>query len=461
MKTKIFSFFILFSSIQINVYSQFQEHTINTNQIVNAIVLADIDDDTDNDILITGNEDNVVKWIENLDGAGDFSIIHVIYETPFNVGNEIVVSDVDLDNDLDILANISSYDCGSVYLFNNIDGNGSYGFETNYLSTCGIQNAIVFADIDGDNDGDWVSSVSLSELNESKLSWFKNNSLGDFEEQIIDASYLRSFELVDFDNDSDIDIIGFNLDSTTNPEIIWYENIDGLGDFSKHIITINQGLDYYSKLLFRDIDSDDDFDIILAHDNILSWYKNDGLGNFGFELIINNSSFTKVNILTVDLDSDGNLDIISSGSNNSINFYKNDGQGNFTRLSIIEDLYRSRSPIFVDDINNDGLQDIIAYSTVNNQISWYENSGIFSINNPIKNEFIIHPNPIKDIILIESNFQILEVEIYNLHGVLLYNRSLDISEEININISSLTEGIYFIKAIDNENNSTIKKIIKI
>jgi hypothetical protein len=345
--------------------AQFQENVIESvNYNVNSLALADIDNDNDNDLIVSGGTDNQLRWFENSNGIGNFNIPHGIIEYPFSWGGLISVDDIDSDNDIDILITTSEQDCGEIRTFKNTDSLGDFESFSSSMSTCGLQSPIAMGDIDGDNDNDWVSSVSASQLNDAKVSWFKNNGNGIVTEQIIEDLYLRSFQLVDIDNDNDNDLVGFNLYYPSQQQLFWYENTDSSGNYSiKHTIQINTNLDYYSKVIAADLDNDSDIDIIIAYDNIISWYENDGQGNFSPENIINNDNFTKRNILSVDLDTDGNLDIISTGDNNSIIYYRNNGQGNFNTITIIENLYQINSPIFAIDISGDNKLDIIEVSS--------------------------------------------------------------------------------------------------
>ena len=68
-------------------------------------------------------------------------------------------------------------------------------------------------------------------------------------------------------------MIGFNFYSSNNPEIFWYKNLNGNGVFEKHIITVNNNLDYYSTITFLDLDSDGDLDIIIGSEGEISWYE--------------------------------------------------------------------------------------------------------------------------------------------------------------------------------------------
>ncbi len=77
--------------------------------------------------------------------------------------------------------------------------------------------------------------------------------------------------------------------------------------------------------------------------------------------------------------------------------------------------------------------------------------------NEVKKELnaSIFPNPVKDILNIQFDGKLKSVEIYNTQG-----QKLITSAQKQINISSLSSGVYLIRVEDNENRTTTKKIIK-
>ena len=76
--------------------------------------------------------------------------------------------------------------------------------------------------------------------------------------------------------------------------------------------------------------------------------------------------------------------------------------------------------------------------------------------NEVKKELnaSIFPNPVKDILNIQFDGKLKSVEIYNLQG-----QKLITATQKQINISSLSSGIYIVRIEDIENNTITKKII--
>ncbi|WP_271392205.1 T9SS type A sorting domain-containing protein [Aequorivita sinensis] len=451
--------FTLFALLNASVYAQFQEHIIESvPYIASAIISTDVDNDGDNDIIVSGGINNQLRWLENTDGLGAFTVAHSILEMPYMYAGNLAITDINGDNNVDVLITLTEQDCGDIRTFRNL-GAGNFELFSISMYSCGNQTQIGIGDINGDNNNDWISSISGSEYNEPRVSWFENDGVGNVTEHLIENSFLRSFQLVDVDGDDDIDLIGFTFNGLGNTQIVWFENTDGGGDFVKHLIGVNPSLTYDSKLIAADMDNDGNMDMVIAYNNTLSWFRNEGQGNFGPEIIINSDpSFTKTNVLAVDLDSDGHIDLISSGSSNSISYYQNDGNQNFVTTTIIDNTYRPYGAIYAKDINGDNKIDIITNSSENGKIAWYENQMELSVNQNSVLDFSIYPNPVsEDFIITRSTGEPAIGNLYDMTGKLILNFSLN-NQENQVNVENLASGIYFLR-ISNNKDILIKKIV--
>ncbi|MCB0462605.1 MAG: T9SS type A sorting domain-containing protein [Flavobacteriaceae bacterium] len=118
----------------------------------------------------------------------------------------VLIADVDGDTDMDILAtdlfgNVSWYNRAGV-----IDGPATYS-ETPFTTSIANPATIAFEDLDNDTLKDVVLSSGLGSGN--AIVWFKNNGSGTFaSETIIDATQANTYTMAlsDFDDDGDIDI---------------------------------------------------------------------------------------------------------------------------------------------------------------------------------------------------------------------------------------------------------------
>ena len=72
----------------------------------------------------------------------------------------------------------------------------------------------------------------------------------------------------------------------------------------------------------------------------------------------------------------------------------------------------------------------------------------------------IYPNPVKDILYIETETEIEEVMVYDVYGRVQNLRNSETQKLRNsIDISNLKSGIYFVK-INTEKGNIVKRIIK-
>lgn len=71
----------------------------------------------------------------------------------------------------------------------------------------------------------------------------------------------------------------------------------------------------------------------------------------------------------------------------------------------------------------------------------------------------IYPNPVKDDIIISYNEEIKLITIYDVLGKKILEKKAT-SEQVNLNLSTLTPGIYFVKIVTKTNKQSTTKILK-
>lgn len=241
--------------------------------------------------------------------------------------------------------------------------------------------SVFLADLDGDMVLDLLTTDATIE---GKISWYKNlDEQGTFgEEQIItlNLTETRFVTAADLDGDNDMDVLATSLFGDI---VVWYENIDGLGNFSTQNIITTQ-VDLPLMAFAADIDNDGDLDVFSASkfDGKLAWYENDGDGNFGTQQIISVTQ-AAASIFVADLDGDGDGDVISDRSSNGFPcwFENLDGLGTFgAEQEITQDTTGSHY-VIADDLDGDNDMDIINLEFGGDTVSWFENldgQGAFS-----------------------------------------------------------------------------------
>ena len=79
-------------------------------------------------------------------------------------------------------------------------------------------------------------------------------------------------------------------------------------------------------------------------------------------------------------------------------------------------------------------------------------------NNNTISELVIYPNPAQTEITIQSPIKIQAIEISNGLGQIISTKTVD-TKKINLNISNLSKGIYFVKILLEDGTIQIKKLI--
>ena len=77
-----------------------------------------------------------------------------------------------------------------------------------------------------------------------------------------------------------------------------------------------------------------------------------------------------------------------------------------------------------------------------------------------KNNFILYPNPVLEILTITNTENVKQISVYNLMGSSVYSESINNNSNIKIDTRKLTSGYYFVSMITNNGNLISKKFIK-
>lgn len=143
-----------------------------------------------------------------------------------------------------------------------------------------------------------ASPISIRYLVETKLSQATPPAFLDREFFREPDQNLGAITAADLDNDSDIDLI-FSSDT-----IKWFENV-GENAYNIHVIPEGQIFPFETKVV--DIDSDGDMDIINATLSNLSLLLNDGNQSFTSKILVSNVQALSFDL--ADFDSNGLLDV--------------------------------------------------------------------------------------------------------------------------------------------------------
>eukprot|EP00944_MAST-04C_sp_MAST-4C-sp1_P001464 g1464.t1 len=298
--------------------------------------------------------------------------------------------DIDGDGDIDILSASSGVQPTSesmalssrkydykIAWYENTDGKGTFSSQhiiINIITTQAIGAKSVYAaDVDGDGD---IDVLSASE-NDQKIAWYENtDGKGTFNRttqhiNIYDVTYPH---IIATQANIAKSVYAVDIDA-------WYENTDGKGTFNRttqHIITTQANV---AKSVYAvDIDGDGDIDVLSASfgDNKIAWYENtDGKGTFSSQHIITTQANWARSVYAVDIDGDGDIDVLSASENDDkIAWYENaDGKGTFSSTThhIITTQANGARSVYAADVDGDGDIDVFSASENDDKIAWYEN----------------------------------------------------------------------------------------
>lgn len=187
------------------------------------------------------------------------------------------------------------------------------------------------------------------------------------------ANQVRLGDAVDLNGDGRPDSLFTSRDLD---RVMWHKNTDGLGSFGSENVIAN-GIDAPMSAVGVDLDSDGDHDVLVAseNDDTVSWFENDGSGNFGPQQVVTSTADGAAHALAKDIDFDGDLDIIvMSRFDNVLGWYENtDGLGTFSNQNFISNDLTSARFFDVADVDGDGAMDVIGTSLSLDAVAWYPN----------------------------------------------------------------------------------------
>ena len=444
MKNRLPSLLFLIYIISTHsIIAQFAEPILlqeDTSNITN-IVFADINNDNLKDIIVTKKiESTSISYFINL-GDLNFSEENVILS-----GNSLVtnIATGDFNNDgWEDLISIGDNE-NSVRL--HINSNSTFTSQVIDTFTF-FESDISASDIDNDGDLDFIA------IGGPTFKVFYNDGSANFTQQTISGPQ-DNFEdffditIADIDNDGYEDVITGGANTSV------YKNTNGIITYdSTRSSAINNGTNLMVKLV--DLDNDGDLDLLSQSNSSsfgIHWIENDGNGNFINTHIIDPNPYSVESVTVKDFDNDEDNDILIS-DNFDLLIYNNDSLGNFSLPSVIQDNDLSISTVYSEDFDNDGDYDIIWSADLSIQL----NNNTLSIDkNPDNNNINIYPNPVLDNINIYTETS-GKCTVYNFIGQIIAS-DISLNSGYNtIKLSNKAQG-YIIK-IETNNKATYKKVL--
>lgn len=392
------------TSLLWNIYS---DGLINTNSDYPALV--DLDDDGDLDLIIGGFYG--LLYYENIGDVNSpiFYKIDTIFtyvNTQIGGDPKPAFADLDGDGDYDLLVGIgesfvSGPDAGLTIGFRNngTASNPIFNLDNTLVTgipDVGVNSYPTLADLDADEDFDLLLGRDGGAL------YYYQNTGTKFQPiwtrqyttfaSVETQTYWKNPTFVDLDYDGDLDLVygqssGIlyvyrNNGSPANPSFQLYPDyfkvikLDGSGGTSS----------------LADYDGDGDYDLLSGMwDGKFYYFRNDGTNQQPvFNRITASFSNLTVNSYSapvfVDIDNDGDYDIVSGATNGQVYCFINNN-GSFTSNTTIFgfiDVGWTSIPTFAD-LDGDGDLDLLVGAEAGTSYQYYENLGdnVFSANNSV------------------------------------------------------------------------------
>ncbi len=452
MKKKIIVIIVLLSTALLPAQVFGPRHLITEDAGSGNRKLGDLDGDGDLDLMSINS--SRLGWQENLDGQGNFG---PLIEIAPGMGQSLVQELVDLDEDnkLDIL--ISYFDNDFIAWFRNLGG-GNFAPMQTLASGLSSASGVVSGDIDRDGDLDIVLGVT----NGVGFYWIEhldgNGTFGPLIPINTTLSQARMQRLGDIDGDGDLDILTNSVGGTI---LSWFENTNGNGDFSVQHVIANSGF-YENTIVLKDLDGDDDMDIFSITVERAFWRENtNGQGNFVEAQNVYNDAGGLVAAVE-DFNNDEKIDVAFS-TDLGLAYSLNNGS-DFDPPMFIEPLAGFNIDGLTDagDIDGDGdidlttgARDLGASGTVINTY-WLENTTILGTSSFTIEGLQLTPNPVGDILRIQSQEPLQQATFYDVLGQSLMTVHKDFEA---IPVSNLPTGLYFVE-VRTTRGAAIKQVVK-
>ena len=371
---------------------------------------------------------------------------------PSSLGEDLTAGDIDDDGDLDLFqsGNWLRNDNGSWTVF-------STGIT--YTSTFD-RNSLADFDLDGDLDG-----VAGQLLNNREIAWFEapDDPTQPWTKNTIDPSIDGSLSVevadLDFDGDQDI-VVG---EWKVAHQMFGFENdLNDSGTWIKHVLDDGGPLDHHDGVQLADLDNDGDLDITtIGWDEIVPRvFENKSQASNCAPVIVNpgnqfydNNDEVQLQIVASDSDPNATLTYSATGLPPSLSIDMNTGlisgtvttaTGDFAVTVSVSDGVLTSNETFLIQIGT--ITDLPDQPNISN--------------------LKVYPNPVGDVNatlqFYLNSAEELEVQLYSMIGKLVLSSTEQFGGGINekrLDLSSLNEGVYYLKLISRSSNAEGTKIV--
>lgn len=364
--------YCLFLAVPVGAQTPFGKESIISTSAdgAQAVFASDLNGDGFVDVLSASNNDHTIAWYQNDGGANGLCPSWTYRRISDSAMGATVIHVEDLNGDghQDVIAALASGD--AVMWYEN--SGGTVPTWTPYAIDVNADGAISVYAEDFDLDGDYDVVAALFE--EDKIVWYENSGgpILTWTRHVIDsnADGAISVYALDLDFDTDIDIVAASQHDVDG--LTWYEN-DGSPQpvWTKRVIS--NSVSWPLSIFAMDVDGDGDSDILSAEyqSNAIAWYRNPEWTRFS----ISTNAIQADQVYAADIDDDGDNDVLSASfGNNKISWHENDGSTiPVWTEHILSETALGAVSVYAADVDGDGDTDILSADETDDKVAWYDN----------------------------------------------------------------------------------------
>ncbi|MBP7449787.1 MAG: VCBS repeat-containing protein [Flavobacteriales bacterium] len=340
-----------------------ERHTILLRNITFTYIhLKDMDDDGDLDVVTDSQDHLSVIWLRNDGNGGGWAYQCAVAGT--NVLQDAAIGDVDDDGKEDLLA--VNFTPGTVTWYRN-SGGGLFGSGQGLASGAAYLRRCFLKDLDNDGNTDAVVAQ------DDAMRWFKGNGNGGFlpiaDVVTLTGAFAQTVDLVDVEGDGDLDVLARNSGS-----LGWFRNNGAFPFAAIQTLLPTTGVTGSTiNAISTDLSGDGLPDLLYATPTSdgLDYGRNLGGGLFQNSIASNSTLPNPDAWAVVDMDNDGDRDVLYARTQYENGWVENHGGGRFGHPVAVANA-GTFSTLQAADIDGDGLRDLVLRGTV---YRWARNLG--------------------------------------------------------------------------------------